>query len=54
MAIVVRNTPRTDMNLGDGLDELGAATVHEARGARDCGGRTFAPSSVRSGLVATR
>jgi 4-hydroxy-4-methyl-2-oxoglutarate aldolase len=32
MAIVVRNTPRTDLAIVDSLAELGVATVHEAQG----------------------
>jgi 4-hydroxy-4-methyl-2-oxoglutarate aldolase len=32
MAIVVRNTARTDMSIVDKLGELGVATVHEAQG----------------------
>ena len=32
MAIVVRNTARTDLALVDALGELGVATVHEAQG----------------------
>jgi 4-hydroxy-4-methyl-2-oxoglutarate aldolase len=32
MAIVVRNTPRTDLAIVDGLAEYGTATVHEAQG----------------------
>ena len=32
MAIVVRNTPRTDLAVVDALGELGVATVHEAQG----------------------
>lgn len=32
MAIVVRNTPRTDLGIVDALAQLGVATVHEAQG----------------------
>jgi 4-hydroxy-4-methyl-2-oxoglutarate aldolase len=32
MAIVVRNTPRTDLAIVDALGELGVATIHEAQG----------------------
>ena len=32
MPIVVRNTPRTDIAIVDGLGELGVATIHEAQG----------------------
>lgn len=32
MAIVVQGTPRTDLEIVDGLSKLGSATVHEAQG----------------------
>ncbi|MHB8379736.1 MAG: 4-carboxy-4-hydroxy-2-oxoadipate aldolase/oxaloacetate decarboxylase [Acidimicrobiales bacterium] len=32
MAIVVRNTPRTDMKIVDALGAFGVATIHEAQG----------------------
>ena len=32
MAVVVRNTKRTDLELVDALGELGVATIHEAQG----------------------
>lgn len=32
MAVVVRNTPRTDLTLVDALAHLGVATIHEAQG----------------------
>ncbi|HVB50873.1 MAG TPA: 4-carboxy-4-hydroxy-2-oxoadipate aldolase/oxaloacetate decarboxylase [Acidimicrobiales bacterium] len=32
MAIVVRNTPRTDLDLVDALGAFGVATIHEAQG----------------------
>lgn len=32
MAIVVRNTPRTEMSIVDALANLGVATIHEAQG----------------------
>ncbi|MDA8290326.1 MAG: 4-carboxy-4-hydroxy-2-oxoadipate aldolase/oxaloacetate decarboxylase [Actinomycetota bacterium] len=32
MAVVVRNTPRTDLGIVDRLGEIGVATIHEAQG----------------------
>jgi 4-hydroxy-4-methyl-2-oxoglutarate aldolase len=32
MAVVVRNTPRTDLELVDALGKFGVATIHEAQG----------------------
>jgi 4-hydroxy-4-methyl-2-oxoglutarate aldolase len=34
MAIVVRNTPRTNLELVDALGQFGVATIHEAQGRR--------------------
>ncbi len=34
MAVVMRNTPRTDLALVDALGEIGVATIHEAQGQR--------------------
>ncbi|HET9090191.1 MAG TPA: 4-carboxy-4-hydroxy-2-oxoadipate aldolase/oxaloacetate decarboxylase [Acidimicrobiales bacterium] len=34
MAVVMRNTPRTDLALVDALGRIGVATIHEAQGQR--------------------
>ena len=34
MAVVMRNTPRTDLALVDALGQIGVATIHEAQGQR--------------------
>jgi len=44
MAVVVRNTPRTDAELVNALGAFGVATVHEPKDASDC----FIRASVRS------
>ena len=45
VAVVVRNTPRTDTNLVDGLGELGVAIIHEAQGRTELLGPHLRPLS---------
>jgi 4-hydroxy-4-methyl-2-oxoglutarate aldolase len=53
MAVVVRNTPRTPLDLVDRLAELGTATVHEAQGRAGLFGTHLRPISRPARIAGT-
>ncbi len=51
MAVVMRNTPRTDLAIVDALGRIGVATIHEAQGQRGLLASNLRPT-IRSVRVA--